>query len=164
LEGNSLLYLGIKYSVFDKVLPSTGLENGFWEAVWHAMAGNVLLTPESEDVSIHAVAFAGWAGLLVTAINLIPVGQLDGGHVLFGLLGRRAQLAIWPFVAALVGLSRLYSGWFLLILLMLLARRNAPVLDEITELDPTRRWLGVLMLVIFVLIFVPVPLQVIPLP
>ena len=142
-EGNSLLYLAIKYLVFGKVLPS----------------------PAGEDVFIHAVAFAGWAGLLVTALNLVPIGQLDGGHVLYGLLGERAQKLRWPIILVMLGLGFFYQGWILwAFLVLLLTRRSAVVLDEITELDAPRRWVAIGVLVIFVLIFVPVPLKAVPLP
>jgi membrane-associated protease RseP (regulator of RpoE activity) len=142
-EGNSLLYLGLKFAVFGKVLP----------------------TPGGEDILVHAMAWAGWAGLLVTALNLIPVGQLDGGHVLYGLVGERAQVLRWPIIILLLALSFLYQGWLLwAFLIFLLARRSAPVLDEITTLDRPRQWIAVVVLVIFVLIFVPVPLKQVPLP
>lgn len=144
-EGNSLLYLGAKFLIFGQVLPA----------------------PDGTDVFIHAVAFAGWAGLLVTAINLFPVGQLDGGHVLYGLLGGRARYAIWPVLAVLLGLSLLtnYQGWLILVLLLfLVARRNAIVLDEITDLDAPRTAVAIAMLLVFALIFVPIPLRPVPLP
>jgi membrane-associated protease RseP (regulator of RpoE activity) len=142
-EGNSLLYLGLKYAIFGKILP----------------------TPAGEDVLIHAMAWAGWGGLLVTALNLMPVGQLDGGHVMYGLAGERAQMFRWPVIIALLLMSFLYEGWLLWVfLIFVLARRSAPVFDEITDLDATRRWIAVAMLVIFVLIFVPVPLKTVPLP
>lgn len=149
-EGQSLAYMALKYLVFGQVLPSGDL-----------------------DVWIHPVAFAAWAGFLVTMLNLIPVGQLDGGHVVFGLFGHRARLLRWPIIGVLsllalagalndAGIANLpfgWSGWWLWILLLLfLARRHAPVLDEITELDAPRKALGVAMLVIFVLIFTPQPI------
>ncbi len=108
LEGNSILYYFAKIAVFGKVLPNpiTG-----------------------EDVLMNQVTFAAWIGLLVTAINLLPVGQLDGGHAVYALFGRQARyvnlaaLAVMAFlaVAGLEPLQRLmpvlvnigYSGWFL---------------------------------------------------
>ena len=142
-EGNSLLYLALKYVVFGKILPSPG----------------------GEDVFIHSIAFAGWAGLLVTGLNLMPVGQLDGGHVMYGLFGGRAKLALWPVIGAMLLLGLLYQGWWLwAALIFLMGRRNALVLDEITGLDSPRRWLAVGMLVMFVLIFVPVPIGLVALP
>jgi Zn-dependent protease len=151
-EGNSLAYLAAKFAVFGQVLPSGDL-----------------------DVWIHPVAFAAWAGLLVTALNLFPIGQLDGGHVMYGLFGEKAGAARWPIIGVLtlmavagtladMGIMDLgfgWSGWWLLILMMVfLFRQHAPVLDEITELDGKRRALGVVMLVIFILIFTPRPLVV----
>jgi membrane-associated protease RseP (regulator of RpoE activity) len=149
-EGQSLAYLGLKYLVFGRVLPQ----------------GNL-------DVWVHPVAFAAWAGFLVTALNLLPIGQLDGGHVMYGLFGERAELARIPVIGALalmaaagslrdmgiIDLGFGWSGWWLWIAMMLfLLRRHAPVLDEITGLDPKRKALGVAALVIFILIFTPTPL------
>jgi membrane-associated protease RseP (regulator of RpoE activity) len=149
-EGQSLAYLGLKYLIFGEVLPQ----------------GNL-------DVWIHPVAFAAWAGFLVTALNLLPIGQLDGGHVMYGLFGKRAELARIPVIgvlallaaagslrdAGVIDLGFGWSGWWLWILMMLfLLRRHAPVLDEITGLDAKRKALGVAVLVIFILIFTPTPL------
>jgi len=151
-EGQSLLYLLAKLVVFGQVLPQGDL-----------------------DVFIHPVAFAGWAGLLVTALNLLPIGQLDGGHVLYGLFGEKAGRVRIPVLAALVLLAAAgsladagildlgigWSGWWLWVaLIVFLVRRHAPVLDEITGLDQPRWWVGVLTLIIFVLIFTPRPLVV----
>jgi membrane-associated protease RseP (regulator of RpoE activity) len=148
-EGNSLLYAGLKYLVFGEWLPSNG-----------------------RDVWLHPVAFAAWAGLLVTMINLIPVGQLDGGHVSYALLGRRAWTLGYLLIVAMFG----WGGWLLMngnqagsfwlmwgFLNMLLNRKHPPPLNDVTELDGRRVAVGVLMLVIFVLTFMPSPLQQIPL-
>jgi membrane-associated protease RseP (regulator of RpoE activity) len=95
-------------------------------------------------------------------LNLIPAGQLDGGHVLYGLLGRRAQTIVPTILIVLVMLGFFWSGWWLwAFLIYFLGRSNAQPLDQITRLDPKRRAVAALGLVIFVLVFTPLPLQVI---
>lgn len=115
-----------------------------------------------QDVLLHPVALAGWAGLFVTGLNLIPVGMLDGGHVVYGLLGRRA---IWVNVAAMAGIVALgvlvypfWLGWFIL-LLLIGVRHPAAALPGGT-IDGKRVLLGVATLVILALCFVPRPVQV----
>jgi membrane-associated protease RseP (regulator of RpoE activity) len=137
LEGNSLLYAGLKYLVFGMVLPSGGM-----------------------DVFIHQLAFAGWAGLLVTGLNLIPVGQLDGGHIAYALLGRqRARILGYAMLAVMVGLVFLWNGWILWLLILFLAVRLQDMpLDDVTRLTRRQRFFAALMLVVFALTFVPVPL------
>jgi membrane-associated protease RseP (regulator of RpoE activity) len=111
------------------------------------------------DVQLHPVAWAGWAGLLVTALNLIPAGTLDGGHILYVLLGKRMR-AIFPYIlGALVAMVFVWSGWWLwAALLFMLGRVYAEPLDQITPLDPRRKMLAIFALIIFVLVFTPVPL------
>ena len=145
-EGNSLLYAGLKYLIFGKFLPSNG-----------------------EDVWLHSVAFAAWAGLLVTMLNLIPVGQLDGGHISYALLGeRRAQVLGAAAIAAMIAWgswswmngNQAGSYWLMWgILNMILNPRHPPPLNDATRLDWRRIALGLGMLVIFILLFMPAPLQ-----
>jgi membrane-associated protease RseP (regulator of RpoE activity) len=107
---------------------------------------------------LHPVAMAGWAGLLVTFLNLIPAGQLDGGHVLYTVFGRRVRLILPVILACLVALGFFWSGWWIwAALIFLLGRAHAEPLDEITELDPPRKILAVVMLVVFLLVLTPVP-------
>ncbi|MEM7112992.1 MAG: site-2 protease family protein [Chloroflexota bacterium] len=137
-EGNSVLYVLFKYLVFGQFLPSNGV-----------------------DVHINAVAFAGWAGLLVTGLNLIPVGQLDGGHVAYVLFGERAKQLFWPALFALAILALLTSNmmWVIWIgLLYFLGQHYAQPLDDVTPLDPVRRAIAIGTLVLFFLVFVPIPL------
>jgi len=110
------------------------------------------------DVFIHSVAFAGWAGILVTALNLIPAGTLDGGHVIYSLFGEKSKKA-FPFIVGLLAiLGFFWSGWWLwAALLFWLGRVNAQPMDQITELDPTRKMIAYGMIVIFILVFTPVP-------
>ena len=110
------------------------------------------------DVFIHPVAFAGWAGILVTALNLIPAGTLDGGHVVYGLFGNSARKAFPYIIAVLAVLGLFWSGWWLwAVLLFWLGRVHAEPLDQITTLDANRRAVAILTIVIFFLVFMPVP-------
>lgn len=139
LEGNSLLYAGAKTLVFGRFLPD----------------GSV-------DVYLNQLAMAGWAGLLVTALNLIPIGQLDGGHILYSLIGDRARRLYYPLIGISVALAIQTQAWILwVVLLLLFGRTYAAPLDMITPLDRRRLFIALLSLFIFVVIFVPVPLTVI---
>jgi membrane-associated protease RseP (regulator of RpoE activity) len=160
-EGNSILYLGLKYLVKGEMLPQPFNYFGVNPVVYwikYYLTGTPL-PGGGRDVILHPIAWAGWAGLLVTAINLIPAGQLDGGHVAYVLFGRKAG-KILPFIlGALLLLGFVWSGWWLwVILLLVLGRLYAEPLDQITTLDSRRRWLAILGLVIFALVFVPVPM------
>ncbi len=142
LEGNSILYVLMKYIVFGKILPTGGI-------------GGL-------DVQLNQVAWAGWVGLLVTALNLIPIGQLDGGHVAYVLFGKKARQLFWPVIIGLAGLvvftgSTMWGVW--IVMLFFLGRTYAEPLDDITPLDAKRRWVAIFALILFVLIFTPIPLQ-----
>jgi membrane-associated protease RseP (regulator of RpoE activity) len=140
MEGNSLLYLLLKYVMFGQWLPGDGV-----------------------DVFIHPVAFAGWAGLLVTSLNLMPAGQLDGGHVLYSIFGERAQQLTWPIIIVLAAMGLLvWPGWFLWAGLVFLFGRGHPgPLDRVTQLDARRKLIAGLVLAAFVLTFTPVPLTIV---
>ena len=142
-EGNSILYLLSKLVVFGRILPGNGA-----------------------DVLLNQVAWAGWVGLFVTGLNLIPVGQLDGGHVAYSLFGERSRLFLWPTILGLA-LIIVYSWlqgapaltWGLWIFLLLaFGRVHARPLEDITGLDPRRRALAIFTLALFFLCFVPLPL------
>ncbi len=136
VEGNSILYALSKILIFGYFLPSGGY-----------------------DVFVNQLAWAGWTGLLVTGLNLIPIGQLDGGHLLYALIGERARRLYFPFMLAMLLLVLTGSdAWlFWLILLFLFGRIYATPLDMITPLDRRRKWIAVIGLVVFVLTFVPIP-------
>jgi membrane-associated protease RseP (regulator of RpoE activity) len=161
IEGNSLLYLLSKFLVFGRLLPEPGSYGNippllYW--IRYFFTGQPLPLG-GVDVLLHPVAWAGWAGLLVTALNLIPAGQLDGGHVLYVLLGRRATSILPYILGGLVLLGLAWPGWWLwAVLIFMLGRFHAEPLDQITALDSPRRAVAVLGLVIFILVFTPVPL------
>ncbi len=158
IEGNSLLYLLAKFIVFKQWLPAPLEPQGILYWLQYFFTGKPVPFG-GVDVFIHPVAFAGWGGLLVTGLNLIPAGTLDGGHVLYGLFGEKAQKAFPYLVGVLFLLGFFWSGWWLwAALLFWLGRVQAQPLDQITALDPPRRLLAVFMLIIFVLVFMPVPM------
>lgn len=162
LEGNSLLYLAAKYAVFGRLLPEpSSMEGLSTAAYWLQFFFTGKPYPlYGVDVMLHPIAYAAWAGLLVTALNLIPAGQLDGGHIVNSLFGKRARLFL-PFVlGALVLLGLAWSGWWLwAFLIFFLGRVYAEPLDQITQLDAPRKLMAVLCLVLLILVFTPVPLQ-----
>jgi len=157
LEGNSLLYLFAKFAVFGRLLPAPAEPQGILYWILYFFTGQPVPFG-GMDVFIHPVAFAGWAGILVTALNLIPAGTLDGGHVIYSLFGDKARRA-FPFIIILLGLMGIFwNGWWMWALLLFwLGRVQAQPLDQITTLDAKRRGVAALMIVIFFLVFMPVP-------
>jgi membrane-associated protease RseP (regulator of RpoE activity) len=115
--------------------------------------------PPGHDILLHPIAFAGWVGLFVTSLNLIPVGQLDGGHIAYALLGEKHAYLSKLLIVVMVPLGLLlWPGWAVwAVLLLILGLRHPPVLYWETPLDTRRRFIGWLALVIFVLTFIPVP-------
>lgn len=117
------------------------------------------VTPEGHDILLHPIAFAGWIGLFVTSLNLLPIGQLDGGHIAFALLGEVHRVISTALVGLLAVLGLfLWGGWTLWAILMLvLGLRHPPVMYWENPLDPKRKLIGWMALVIFVLTFIPMP-------
>lgn len=172
LEGNSLFYLFAKYLMFGKLLPEPVSMSGLSPAVYwirYFLTGSPIPF-NGLDVQLHSVALAGWAGLFVTALNLLPVGTLDGGHVAYGLFGERARKIFPIAIGALVALSFLpvlltfsfaafnFSWLLWVFILFWLGNVRTQPLDDVTELDPARRALGFLVLLLFILLFTPIPL------
>ncbi|MEJ2697748.1 MAG: site-2 protease family protein [Candidatus Sulfobium sp.] len=119
--------------------------------------------PANYDVVLSPVAFAGWIGFFVTSLNLIPVGQLDGGHIVYALLGERhAKLSkILIGVLVLLGFF-VWEGWMVwAVLLIILGFRHPPIMYSTIPLDPKRRLIGWAALAIFVLTFTPVPVMIV---
>jgi len=161
LEGNSILYLLAKFVVFRQWLP-TPISFGnlspliYW--IRYFFTGQPLPLGGT-DVMIHSVAWAGWAGLLVTALNLIPAGQLDGGHILYVLLGKRTRRLLPFILVILILLGYVWIGWWIwALLLFFLGRVYAEPLDQITSLDLRRKTIAILGIILFILLFTPVPL------
>ncbi len=117
--------------------------------------------PSGMTLTINSVGIAGWFGLLVTVFNLLPIGQLDGGHILYALLGRQARYISWAVIGALLALGLLaWPGWILWAFLGWLSGRRQPtVLDQQAPLSRYSRVIAGIALAIFVLCFMPIPIQ-----
>lgn len=119
--------------------------------------------PDDATILLHPVALAGWFGIFVTFLNLLPVGQLDGGHVIYALFGRTHRRIARVFFIVVLGLGFLgWQGWFLWALLLGFVLRvdHPDTLDHDTPLDPFRKTAAWATIGIFVLTFMPVPLSV----
>jgi membrane-associated protease RseP (regulator of RpoE activity) len=123
--------------------------------------GNI---PNGYSVNMHPMAFAAWFGMLATALNLFPIGQLDGGHISYAVLGRRSTAVTMVMVPCLIGLSFVSSSWVVwtvltIGMLLLFGPRHPRVIDEEIPLDRSRLWLAAFALLMFVLCFTPSPIQ-----
>lgn len=141
-EGNSLLYIAAKWLVFGRFLPAGGL-----------------------DVQLNSVAWGAWIGLLITMLNLLPLGQLDGGHVAYALLGRRADYLAYAMIGLCLvfGLLIPYNySWLIWALLgFLIGPRHPAPLNDIPQLDRRHAALALFGLIVFVMLLMPIPLKVV---
>lgn len=160
--------IGLKLSQITPLDRSAGgLELGN-SILFYGLARWVLgVDPNSVMVNLHPVAFAGWLGLFVTALNLLPVGQLDGGHVTYALFGRWHRLISLLAVAACVLMVAVpwvvgwpyWAGWIVWAVLLLFLGLGHPLaLDQHTALDPARRLGAWLSIGLFAVTFIPVPI------
>ncbi|MCX6661634.1 MAG: site-2 protease family protein [Euryarchaeota archaeon] len=113
----------------------------------------------SGNYIIHPTLFAGWVGIFLTAVNLLPAGQLDGGHIARAILKEKHKYISWMVIFVLAGLSFFYTGWlmFAIIILLFIGTQHQPPLNEITPLDTKRKLLGLVILIIFIVSFAPIP-------
>ena len=160
------LFIGVALSNVVKVPPSfVGEELGepllFKLATW-LFFGTI---PDGFSVNLHPMAFAAWFGMLATALNLFPIGQLDGGHISYSVLGRRSIYVTYAAVGVLVALTYFAGSWaffalLTVVMLFVFGRHHPPVWDEDVPLDRGRLWLAFAALVIFVLCFTPAPITI----
>jgi membrane-associated protease RseP (regulator of RpoE activity) len=115
--------------------------------------------PENYDVILHPIGYAGWVGLFVTALNLLPVGQLDGGHIAYALFGKRSRGVFIIAISVMAFITIFYNpGWFLLLVLIIVfgLRHPAPF-DDVTPVDGKRKLLGGMAFLAFFVSFTPAP-------
>jgi membrane-associated protease RseP (regulator of RpoE activity) len=158
------ILLGLGWSTVARVPPGSHIVFGdslLMQLLIYLKFGSL---PPGMDVFIHPVALAGWVGLFVTALNLFPVGQLDGGRIAYALFGRRHRLVGIATFAALLLLGAVTgaANWVIwaALLFFLVGFHHSPPLDDVTPLTPARWLVGVLCLLLLVLLIPPVPIQI----
>ena len=146
---------------FSKILPGINhqgtLQLGVPALEWLAQR---LVFPGTnvDDIYLHPIARAAWVGMFATALNLLPAGQLDGGHIIYALLGKAHKWITQIFLVLLLPMGKLWSGWWLwAVVLFLFARRHPPLYDP-SEMGKGRVQLGFVALLIFILCFSVTPL------
>jgi len=159
------LFLGIAMSHIAKVPPNfVGWNLGeplLFKIASHAIWGTI---PDGYSINLHPMAFAAWFGMLATALNLLPVGQLDGGHITFAVLGRRSTRVTIAAIGAAVVLSFMASVWWSWTIIMIVMTRfmgpgHPPTLNDDIPLDRTRLWLAAVAAVVFILCFSYKPIE-----
>ncbi|RKY90430.1 site-2 protease family protein [candidate division KSB1 bacterium] len=157
------IIFGLKMS---EIVSTTSLSSDvqtLGESLMFTMLSKLVLgsIPEGYDVLLHPLAFAGWAGLFVTALNLLPVGQLDGGHIIYAILGRKSRYVFRVALLAFIFICIFYFwGWLLMILFIIwFGYRHPPPMDDVTPLDTKRKLIGGITFLIFLTSFTPVPFK-----
>jgi membrane-associated protease RseP (regulator of RpoE activity) len=154
------IVMGIKFSTIKALtgdMPYIQLGDPLiFKILQKVLVGDV---PKGFDLVLHPFGYAGWVGLFVTALNLLPVGQLDGGHVIYSVFGEKSKWIFGAVIVVLAALAIFYNpGWVaLVILLLIFGRRHPEPFDMETELDGKRKLVAVLILIIFLLSFTPSP-------
>ncbi len=155
--------IGLSYSTVVAATDTKGAL-GLGNSVLFSLLTHTIIgvTPDSQDILLHPIAFAGWIGLFVTALNLIPVGQLDGGHIVYAFIGERHRLVSKVIVGVLFFFGIFFwEGWLIWGGLMIVfGLRHPPVIYWETPLDKKRRFIGLLAFIIFIITFIPAPFRI----
>jgi membrane-associated protease RseP (regulator of RpoE activity) len=159
------LFIGLSMSHVVRIPPDfVGAELGepllFKLASWLVFGS----PPQGYSINLHPMAFAAWFGLLATALNLFPIGQLDGGHISYAVLGRKSSNVTLVMIGVAVALTYYSSSWLvwtvlMIVMLAVVGRHHPPVFDEPVPLDRTRVVLAVAALAMFVVCFTPAPIS-----
>ena len=154
-----VVIIGLSHSQVTAEIPEAGLTLGN-SLIFILLSNLVLNVPPGYDVLLSPMAFAGWAGLFVTMLNLLPIGQLDGGHITYALFGRHQKKVARYTVLALIPLGFFWTGWFLWVVLAFVINLvHPPTLNDAIPLDKNRKIVGLVSLAIFLLCFTPVPIR-----
>jgi membrane-associated protease RseP (regulator of RpoE activity) len=159
------LFIGLAMSHVVQVPPDmSGYELG--EPLLFKLASTLLwgTPPAGYSLNLHPMAFAAWFGLLATALNLFPIGQLDGGHISYAVLGRRSSHVTLAMVGVVIALSYFAMSWrvwtvLIIVMLVSFGRHHPRTIDEDVPLDRTRMILAFFALVMFIVCFTPAPIE-----
>lgn len=155
--------VGLSYS---SVVPTSETRGGLslGDSILFSLLSRLVLgtLPASYDVLLHPVAFSGWIGLFVTSLNLIPIGQLDGGHIAYAFLKERHRILSIALVVVLLLLGLFFWEMWALwgALMIVLGLKHPPVIYWEVPLDGKRKFLGALAFIIFIVTFMPSPFKV----
>ena len=155
------IVIGLRFS---EVVPVSQLKEGtlrladplLFSFLQRLVIGEV---PETSDIILHPIGYAGWVGLFVTALNLLPIGQLDGGHIAYAFFGRKSRIIFLIAIAVMAFITVFYNpGWLLLLILFIVFgfRHPAPM-DDFTPLDRKRKLIGAIAFLAFFVSFTPAP-------
>jgi membrane-associated protease RseP (regulator of RpoE activity) len=159
------LFIGLAMSHVVRVPPDmNGYELG--EPLLFKLASALLwgTPPDGYSLNLHPMAFAAWFGLLATALNLFPIGQLDGGHISYAVLGRRSSQVTLATVAVVIALSYFAMSWrvwtvLIIVMLFTFGRHHPRTIDEDVPLDRPRMILALIALVMLIVCFTPAPIE-----
>jgi membrane-associated protease RseP (regulator of RpoE activity) len=159
------LVIGLSMSTVVALPDDVGLlslgEPLLFQGVAHLVWGTL---PDGMSINMHPMAFAAWFGLLATALNLFPIGQLDGGHIAYAVLGRQSSNLTLAMLAIAVVLAYFSSSWvvwtgLMIAMLLMFGRHHPRTFDEHEPLDRARLNLALFALAMFVVCFTPSPIE-----
>jgi membrane-associated protease RseP (regulator of RpoE activity) len=162
-----LLFVGMYLSRIDEIPPDYPGQL-FWlgEPLLFKLAAWLTFGQIADGftITMHPMAFAAWFGLLATALNLFPIGQLDGGHISYAVLGRKSSAVTLVMVACLIGLAFWSMSWLVwagltILMLIVFGPHHPPTPDEHLPLDRTRKAVALFAVIMFILCFTPAPIE-----
>jgi len=155
------LFIGLALSTIMMDSSDIGLKLG--ESILMKIATFIMYPQltDNMDIILHPVGFAAWIGMLVTMLNLLPIGQLDGGHIAYALLGKWYKKIAWGSLGVLLFLSIFSINWLVwAVLVYFLTRmKHPPIMDEYEPVTQYEKMIGIIALIIFILTFIPIPFR-----
>jgi membrane-associated protease RseP (regulator of RpoE activity) len=157
------LFIGIRIAIDNPAPVFLNYELIFGKSLMFLIIENIATAGSDVGISVldHPLIFAGWVGLFVTALNLLPIGQLDGGHVVYSMFGKNSKYIYWVMLGAFGITTFFYFGWSLFFVILLLFGRKHPApIDDFSEINQFRKRLGIAIFIVFFLSFSPVPIEI----